>query len=528
FCRILVITRRECSILLSLPCQFTSCNSSFSSGLVYSLLSLRVCHFHAILQRCISQLFLFSKIPDKYSHSIASCHYHSHCLSIPLLRLASPLPRICFSSAILSLTMSAPTQHSLKITKETLKKVTVFNDRAELRREFTVELAAGLNEVAVEAISQHVNDESVRVTGRGAAVIEEVQVAQRRIVRGAADSERASVIRKEKEELEITRKKVEFEQASVKKRIEALDSMIGQIGTGIAAPKSEKFTADTATLESVTTFFGFYEQQVAKLRDDAHVKSKEFERLSGLISVKEHELNMIDQGDYSKDVVVMLEAEAPATVTLEVTYQVWLANWSPFYDVRVETKDGKTDMQLSYYANVSQNTGEEWEGAQLVLSSARPCLGGNIPDLGTLDVSFYREPVRVKRGVPMGGGYGAAPRMAKMKAVSLFSAEESMSFDSMPMANSYAGVSEQTLSTEFTIARPCSIPSDGVQHKVTIGIVTLCPQLVHESVPTKNSSAFLTASALNTSQLPLLPGLASVYLDGAFVAKTQIKAVSPG
>ncbi|GMS87375.1 hypothetical protein PENTCL1PPCAC_9550, partial [Pristionchus entomophagus] len=89
-------------------------------------------------------------------------------------------------------------------------------------------------------------------------------------------------------------------------------------------------------------------------------------------------------------------------------------------------------------------------------------------------------------------------------------------------------VSSHTLSTEFGIARPCSIPSDGAHHKVTIGIVALEPQLVHESVPTKNSSAFLTASAINSSSLPLLAGKASVYLDGAFVAKTQIKAVSPG
>ncbi|GMT25316.1 hypothetical protein PFISCL1PPCAC_16613, partial [Pristionchus fissidentatus] len=91
-----------------------------------------------------------------------------------------------------------------------------------------------------------------------------------------------------------------------------------------------------------------------------------------------------------------------------------------------------------------------------------------------------------------------------------------------------AEVNTQTLSTEFAITRPCSIPSDGANHKVTIGIVTLFPQLVHESVPTKNSSAFLTASAINSSPLPLLAGQASIYLDGAFVAKTQIKAVSPG
>ncbi|KHJ85366.1 hypothetical protein OESDEN_14911 [Oesophagostomum dentatum] len=52
------------------------------------------------------------------------------------------------------------------------------------------------------------------------------------------------------------------------------------------------------------------------------------------------------------------------------------------------------------------------------------------------------------------------------------------------------------LSTEFTIAKPAAIPSDGAEHKVTIGIIDVEPLLVHECVPSKNKSAFLTASAL--------------------------------
>jgi len=52
--------------------------------------------------------------------------------------------------------------------------------------------------------------------------------------------------------------------------------------------------------------------------------------------------------------------------------------------------------------------------------------------------------------------------------------------------------------------------------------------LVHETVPSKNSSAFLTASSTNTSQLAFLPGQASVYMNNSFVAKTFLKAISPG
>ncbi|GMR49046.1 hypothetical protein PMAYCL1PPCAC_19241, partial [Pristionchus mayeri] len=425
--------------------------------------------------------------------------------------------------------MSA-SEHRVKIEKETLKKVTVFEDRAELKREFTFDLVPGLNEVIIERISGSVIDDSVRVTGKGNAVIEEVLLADRRVTQGAGDSQRAEILRNKKEELETKKKMIENEKESVAKRIEALDKMIGQVGSGIAAPKEAKFTADQETLESVITFFDFYDKQVTELREKLSVNERASQKIQEEINVKQHELNQIEHGDFIKLVSILLESKDGGKVELELTYQVWGANWHSFYDLRVDTKEGKTEMQLSYYGNVNQSSGEDWEGAQLTLSTARPCLGGNIPDLGTLDVSFYRPPPPCPPPVPCDGVYAeaictrGAPQMMTMQAACV----EERAMAAPMMMDRVAAVNTQTLSTEFDITRPCSIPSDGADHKVTIGIVSLDPQLVHESVPTKNASAFLTASSINTSPLPLLVGQASVYLDGAFVAKTQIKAVSPG
>ncbi|GMR62644.1 hypothetical protein PMAYCL1PPCAC_32839, partial [Pristionchus mayeri] len=440
--------------------------------------------------------------------------------------------------------MTAPTQHSLKITKESLKKVTVFNDRAELRREFTVELAAGVNEVTIGAISTQAIDDSIQVTGRGAAVIEEVQISKKFVAKGENDSERAAELRKEKEELEVEREKVNSEGEIVFNQSEALDRMVKQIGKNADGKCADKLS--TASLDSITSFFGFHRKEAAKLKEEFRSLRKEFSRLTERIALKEQELAAISKGDFNKNIVVLLEAAEDATsVVLEVTYQVTRTGWSPLYDIRVDTKDDKTEMQLSYYANVHQSTGEDWEGAQLMLSTARPCLGGTIPELGTLSVSLYRPPpkgfsfgtgptcpatVPPTRGL-FGSAVGSAPTAST--SVSLFGARSSPAAPIEPviqpaMEARQAAVSEQMLSTEFSIARPCSIPADGAMHKATIGIITLSPRLVHESVPSKNPSAFLTASALNSSQLPILAGCASVYLDGAYVAKTGLKSVSPG
>ncbi|ETN85186.1 hypothetical protein NECAME_16873 [Necator americanus] len=87
-----------------------------------------------------------------------------------------------------------------------------------------------------------------------------------------------------------------------------------------------------------------------------------------------------------------------------------------------------------------------------------------------------------------------------------------------------APMKPHALSTEFTISKPAAIPSDGAAHKVTVGILDVDPVLLRQCVPSKNLSAFLTAFAVNTSQLPLLLGDAAVYLNNSFVSKVGIIA----
>lgn len=42
-----------------------------------------------------------------------------------------------------------------------------------------------------------------------------------------------------------------------------------------------------------------------------------------------------------------------------------------------------------------------------------------------------------------------------------------------------------SLSASFSITVRSTIPSDGAEHKVTVGVIQLNPRLVHETVPSK-------------------------------------------
>lgn len=87
---------------------------------------------------------------------------------------------------------------------------------------------------------------------------------------------------------------------------------------------------------------------------------------------------------------------------------------------------------------------------------------------------------------------------------------------------------ENLVSTCFSIPRTVSIPSNGVEHKVLVAVFDLTCSFVHECVPSRCSSAFLSAVITNTTPFALPPGDAAVYLNNGFVTKAHLRTVAPG
>ncbi|KAK6746979.1 hypothetical protein RB195_000307 [Necator americanus] len=426
--------------------------------------------------------------------------------------------------------------------EQTLERVVVFNDRAELKRSVQCELKPGLNEVHIENVTRHIIYDSVRVDGRGDGVIHDVQLREKPTVHEETDSPQVAEVRARVEEKTQEVNSLKDRENVLQKRIEALDNVVGQVGENVVKhPKETKepFTLNDETLENLTKFYSFYDESSMAVRSEQRKVRKSLEKAERELSALQAELRRAESDNslhqYSKSIVISLESEKGGLVNLEVSYQVHGASWQPSYDMRVETS-GKQSLKITYYGNISQSTLEDWSNASLVLSTAQPCLGGHLPELGVLEAVFYRPPppVEPRRMMAKNGLGGVSARTASLfgstaaESVFLCDTEQEMA---APMAYGMAAVApveQHALSTEFTIAKPAAIPSDGAEHKVTIGIVDVTPQLVHECVPSKNTSAFLTASAVNSSQLPFLPGDASVYLNNSFVAKTCMKNVSPG
>lgn len=81
---------------------------------------------------------------------------------------------------------------------------------------------------------------------------------------------------------------------------------------------------------------------------------------------------------------------------------------------------------------------------------------------------------------------------------------------------------QNQITTEFTIAQPFTIPSDGKMNMVDMQQHEIPVFYQYFAAPAKEEAAFLTANITNWEQVDLLAGEASLFFEGKYVGKTLI------
>lgn len=83
------------------------------------------------------------------------------------------------------------------------------------------------------------------------------------------------------------------------------------------------------------------------------------------------------KGQPMGEITVKISSKTSSTANLKLKYLVNDARWFPSYDVRAVNI--KSPVNITYKANVSQNTGEDWDNVELTVSSANPIESGARP-----------------------------------------------------------------------------------------------------------------------------------------------------
>lgn len=255
--------------------------------------------------------------------------------------------------------------------KTAVEKVTLFIDGAQVTRTRQIDLPAGNSTVVFTGLSPYLDDKSMQVSAKGKFTVTAVNrlfnhtdSLERSTRQQALEREIAETERQQKQ-LKASREVIEAEYAMLK-----VNCSVGNrnVATPLAGIKelNEYYTTRLQALKSKESGIN---EEAAKLDARERRLRAELAELGGRQSVP------------MSEVEVRIEAPAACKASFTLTYYVRNAGWFPSYDIR---SGGLSEpVEISYKANIFQNTKEEWKNVELTLSSSNPNTGSIAPQLQT-------------------------------------------------------------------------------------------------------------------------------------------------
>ena len=266
--------------------------------------------------------------------------------------------------------------------KTSVEKVTLFIDGAQVTRTRQVDLPAGNSTVVFTGLSPYLDDKSMQVSAKGPFTV----TAVNRLFNHTDSLERSTRQKTLEQTLEETQRQLDRLKASrevVDAESELLKTNCSVANRNVATPLAairelnEYYAARLETLKSKTLSLDAEEEKINERRRQI---------LAELVNLGGR------QSDPMSEVEVRIEAPAACKASFTLIYYVRNAGWFPSYDIR---SGGLSEpVEISYKANIFQNTGEEWKNVALTLSSSNPNTGSIAPKLQTWRLDYGLVPPR--------------------------------------------------------------------------------------------------------------------------------------
>ena len=406
--------------------------------------------------------------------------------------------------------------------------VTVYSDRALVTRNGTANLQSGAQEIIVAGLPAQLQTDSLRASGRGQVAVKIIGVEARERTLARPNSATAR-------ETQLELERAQDASKSLYDAIERLDERaqtVRKLADESASRLAKSLASEQSDFERAAQLLDWVSAQLEQIHaQQAALKTqkREADALQTALNTRLQELKT-GKDNSEKIVAVLVESAGEGAWDLELSYIVSNASWTPLYDARVSTGDDAKFI-LSLNALVTQKSGENWENVALKLSTARPGLGSLPPKLEPIWVdeprAIYAHAPRpaLARSRAMAGGEQFSDAMLAESAPA--PAPAPAPIESTEVVADVQSVSDGA-TVEFALPHSLSVPGDGQSHRVAIAVREFPTQFDFLAIPRRVEIAYLRAKATNDSELALLPGEVSIFRDGVFVGKAQLKNTAVG
>jgi uncharacterized protein (TIGR02231 family) len=410
-------------------------------------------------------------------------------------------------TALLADTITAPSR---------VARVTLYPWGASVVRVVDVTAPAGTHELIVPDLPMETDAGSLRVAGQGVAIGAVNLQTGRLPVAETAPDPAIKAAEDEVTRLEGVVRERSAAIAAIRLRVDAANQQVSYLR---ALGQNE-----TATVEDLRAISRMVAEEVlaaSQAAFTAEQEAKAAERaaevdLKALDAARKALAALTTGAKETAALVATVQTDAGGSGTVEITTFTSSASWSPVYDLRL-TRSGaaKPSLTLERGVVVSQYSGEDWMGVDLVLSTARP----SDQSAPSTVYPWLRRIGPLAPPVPA----MAAPRFESKSAFD----EAFAGAEAEPFVES-AALEMMGATVTYRYGAAVDI-RDGVEAlRLKLDDLTLAPEVLAEAVPAQDATAFLVANAVNDSGQVFLPGEATLFLDGAMVGLAYLPLTAAG
>jgi len=411
------------------------------------------------------------------------------------------------------------------IINSEIKSVTVYKDRAMIKRFGKINSIKGDFSFSFQNLPLRIEPNSIQVNGSNGLILKDIKF-ERNYIKENPESDKTNLILEKKNiEESINELTDKINQANKEKLF--IDAIIKKI------TESSTETCNTIELdtEKWMKMVIFYRTKIESIDKEIRETNKEIEKLNEKLKLINFSLRKFDnpENKINNCVTIKVEITEEGEKEIQLNYIVYGPSWYPIYDLRVNSETKK--LNLEYNAFVLQNTEEKWEDVKLLLSTAQAQIIGNQPELQPWHINFYQPPLPASVSMSTNFKKKAVRKEEHSKELMdkvIYEEDEFCPPELEGMSKNDAVVETGATSVLFNISGKTTILSTGEKYKVGIFIKEFNADFKYSSVPKLLPYSFLKTKVKNDSEYPLLSGESHIFLDGNFVANSNIQLVAPG
>ena len=400
--------------------------------------------------------------------------------------------------------------HRHRTVAAPVTRVTVLEDRAQIRRAVRLTLESGRHELEVQQVTPLLVDRSLRGGVSGQATARLVDLKARRCATVAAT--RPWLQQQLEQQADHLRQTVQARNHE----LELTDAELTRL-----------HQVRGFLLEHISQQAGRGTHQMAQWQ---HALEQVEQPLEQSVERRDHQQQAIEDLELRLDRLDrrILAATTPTThywatlhavVEIETAgdyevaweYLVPCALWRPAHQAELVGQR----LRWSLLGTVWQNTGEPWDDVALRLSTERPTLGAELPLLDEDLLQLRPRTEEEKRTVEV------SSRDEEIESIS-------PGVDPEARVSVVPGVDDGGEVRVFELAHSVTIPSDGRAHLVALDDFECDTTLDRVCFPELAEAVMLRSRQQNEGTRPLLAGPVRLVDNGAFVGRTQVPFVAPG